>query len=486
MGISVFGICPRIKGLVNEHNALLIGNFNEFRRGGVVGDANGVAAHLLENLHLPLDGAIPGLRAKRPLVVVHTDAFELGGLAVEFKAIGAVKICPTEAELGLAGVYHRITHQNFRLQRIESGRIRRPEGGILNLGSLRNVGRCSSGNLNCSLGSSCGSGNLRALLVNSLLDGHRCWLGRGVFHHRLNVHGAVFATGSSQVGRGHIDAALGHVHRIGDGEVYRAVDAAAGVPAAGGRLVFHFHSNDVFALKIELVLGQLERERRIAIGMEAQLFAIEIDRGIHIDAAKVNGDVLPLPLRGQGEGFAVPACAAGQVAAFRFTAGGVALLDAIVMGQIHVAPGRIIIGRICAARAQIEAPVVAEVHLAGTSAVGIDVNCLLRRGGLRLGGARLSCGECLWNKSQDHHQCKQHCGEPFGAFENICISHSLPPSFVGISMASRLQYLLHRRLKRDSRFAFNHKKYRLQTAPKNKHGFPIHDWSKAVQQSGYA
>ena len=276
------------------------------------------------------------------------------------------------------------------------------------------------------------------------------------------------------------------MHRIGDGEVHRAVDAAAGVPAAGGRLVFHFHSNDVFALKIELVLGQLERERRIAIGMEAQFFAIEIDRGIHIDAAKVNGDVLPLPLWGQGEGFAVPAGSSGQVAALGFTAGGVALLDAIVMGQIHVAPGRIIIGRICAARAQIEAPVVAEVHLAGTSAVGIDVNCLLRRGRLRLGGARLSCGECLGNKSQDHHQCKQHCGEPFGAFENICISHSLPPSFVGISMASRLQYLLHRRLKRDSRFAFNHKKYRLQTAPKNKHGFPIHDWSKAVQQSGYA
>ena len=152
VGISVFGVSPRIKGLVNEHNALLIGNFNEFRRGGVVGNADGVAAHLLEDLHLPLDGAIPCLRAKRSLVVVHTDAFELGGLAVEFKAIGAVKICPTEAELGLAGVYHRITHQNFRLQRIESGRIRRPEGGILNLGSLRNLRRCTglqTGSVSC-------------------------------------------------------------------------------------------------------------------------------------------------------------------------------------------------------------------------------------------------------------------------------------------------------------------------------------------------
>ena len=217
MGVSIFGVCPRIKGLVNEHNALLIGNFNELRRSGIVGDTDGVAAHLLENLHLPLHGAIPRLRAKRPLVVVHTDAFELGLNTIECEAIILAKCCPAEAKLGLAGVYHRITHQNFRLQRIENGRIRRPEGGILNLGSLRNVGRCSSGNLNCSLGSSSGSGSLRALLVNSLLDGHRCWLGRGVFHCGFHVHGAVAAIRISQLGRGHIDAVLRHVHWIGDG-----------------------------------------------------------------------------------------------------------------------------------------------------------------------------------------------------------------------------------------------------------------------------
>ena len=77
--------------------------------------------------------------------------------------------------------------------------------------------------------------------------------------------------------------------------------------------------------------------------MEAQLVTVEVHRGAHIYAAEVDADNLVPPLLGGGEGLAVPPGTAGQVAALGLTAAGITLFDAVIVGQVHVSPARIVV-----------------------------------------------------------------------------------------------------------------------------------------------
>ena len=424
LGVAVLGQSPGVEGLVDEHDALAVGDLHQLGSGGVMGNADGVAAHLLEDLHLALDGAVPGLGAQSALVVVHAHALETGGYAVELKT-GAVIVegQPAETELGGIGVHHLIVHQHLGDGGVQVGVVSVPQLGAVHLGGeghvLGGVGVHGDG-----LAGDRSHGLLAAQLVDALTHHHVGGLTALVGHGGDHIHGAVGTLGLSQVGGGDVSTIAVHVHGIGDGQVHGAVDTAAGIPTAGGSLVLHLHGQHVVALIVQVLLGQLEGKRGIAIGVEAQLMAIEVHGGVHVHAAEIDRYDLVLPLRGDGEGLAVPAGAAQQVAALGLAALAVLLLDAVVVGQIHVPPSGVVVVGVCVAAAQVEPPVVIEVHSAAVPAVGVDVDRLLRRGSLCAGRATLATGECA-NRYQvcAHHQGQSACKQPF------LLEHDIPPSF---------------------------------------------------------
>ena len=389
-----------------------------------MGDADGVAAHLLEDLHLTLDGPVPGLGAQSALVVVHAHALETGGHTVELKPSGVVvELSPAEAELGGIGVHHLLVHQHLSDGGVQVGGVGVPQLGVVHLGGEGHVlgGTSVHGD---GLPGDGSHGLLAAQLVDALTHHHVGGLAALVGHGGDHVHGAVGTLGLSQLGGGDVSTVAVHMHGIGDGQVHGAVDTAAGIPTAGGSLVLHLHGQHVVALIVQVLLGQLEGKRGIAIGVEAQLMAIEVHGGVHVHAAEIDRYDLVLPLRGDGEGLAVPAGAAQQVAALGLAALAVLLLDAVVVGQIHVPPSGVVVVGVCVAAAQVEPPVVVEVHSAAVPAIAVDVDGLLRRGSLCAGGATLATGECAnCYQVRAHHQGQSACQQPF------LLEHDIPPSF---------------------------------------------------------
>ena len=376
--VAVFLHDPHVEGLVDEHHALFVGNLNELRSGGVMGNADGVTAHFLQNLHLTLDGAVPSLGTQGALVMVHTNALELDRFAVKCKTVFAAEGGPAEAELGLVSIHHGVVHQDLGLQGVEVGGIGGPQSGGFYLGGHFHIGGAAGGNGSGLRAGDAGHSLFHTLLIDGLTQRDRSGGIGVVLHGGHDVHGAVSAVAGLQLGGGHIGAVAGHMDRISDGEMNGTIDTAAGIPAAGGGVVLHLDGDHVLSLEVEQLIGQLERESGVAVGMEAQLLTIEVDGGIHVHAAKINGDGLAFPLRGNTEGLAVPARAAGQVAAFGLVAGGIFLLNAIIVGQVHVAPAGVIVIGGGAAVAQVKTPVVVEIHGTAGAAVGVDIHSLFR------------------------------------------------------------------------------------------------------------
>ena len=81
------------------------------------------------------------------------------------------------------------------------------------------------------------------------------------------------------------------MHAVGDGEGDVAVDAGAGVPAAGRQPVLDLDDDGVLPTELG-VAGQVEGERRVAVRMGAELDAVEPDGGVHVHAVEVDGDAL--------------------------------------------------------------------------------------------------------------------------------------------------------------------------------------------------
>ena len=164
-------------------------------------------------------------------------------------------------------------------------------------------------------------------------------------------------------------AVIADVHAVGDGEGDVAVDAGAGVPAAGRQPVLDLDDDGVLPTELG-VAGQVEGERRVAIRMGAELDAVEPDGGVHVHAVEVDGG------------------AAGKVCAFGLITLRVLLRDAVVMRQVDLLPGRIVERRILRLHGigQHELPVGVEIRgaiLLGIHGAGVDH---LRRGAHLRGG----------------------------------------------------------------------------------------------------
>ena len=76
--IIVFGFAafPAVEGLIHDDHAQAVAEIEQFRGGRIVAGANGVAAHLLQDFDLPLQGADVDGGAQRAEVVVVADAVQ--------------------------------------------------------------------------------------------------------------------------------------------------------------------------------------------------------------------------------------------------------------------------------------------------------------------------------------------------------------------------------------------------------------------------
>ena len=110
---------PGVKCFLNDHQAQLVANLQQLVGRRVVGDADSIDAHPLEDFHLSLDGTVIRHSAQCALVVVHTHAVELHPLAVEEEAVVDGKLRPTESKAALITVGNNAVHQNLCHQVVE-------------------------------------------------------------------------------------------------------------------------------------------------------------------------------------------------------------------------------------------------------------------------------------------------------------------------------------------------------------------------------
>ena len=319
------------------------------------------------------------LRAQSALVVVHTHALQLQGLTIQIEAGVLVEADIAETEVGIVGIHHSAVHLDLRADHIHIGvggapQLRRGRGS-----QFRRNGSDSTGIHGNSLGADSALGLFHiALFIEGVGQDH---VGSGVTaiaDGGLDVHLVVGGGLFIQIGGGNVGAIQVHMDLFGGGQLHITVNAAAGIPAAGGGLVIDLDSDHVLLAELDVV-GDIKGEGGVAIGVAAQLLAIDIDGGVHVHTIEVDADLLVPECLIQSEGLAIPADTTGEVCTLGLHGLRVVLLNAVVMGKVHTLPaGGIKFRPLCTGRlAQIELPVVVEVHGAETAcAIAADIDDL--------------------------------------------------------------------------------------------------------------
>src|SRR6266702_2445475 len=76
------GHLPFVEGLVHHQKPHAVAEVQEFRRMGIVAGANGIAAHLAQNLQPPLPNPFGHGSANTTSIVVKANAIQLDALSV--------------------------------------------------------------------------------------------------------------------------------------------------------------------------------------------------------------------------------------------------------------------------------------------------------------------------------------------------------------------------------------------------------------------
>ena len=277
IGVSVLGIDPAVKEFLDHQQAQFVADVDEVLVGGVVAGADGVDAHVLHDGELAVHGVIVGGGAQSALVVVEADAVELDILPVEMES-GAVKAEIAEAEGGLHGIHHLSADGELGADGVQVGVVHRPE---LRTGYHR-AGRGGHrlAGIDCD-----GSAGCIIRLNHRVGHGHLHGRIAVVDHVGLHLYGAV---SGADIRRGDIVALVVHVDGVGDDQSDVTVDAAAGVPAAGGDIVHGLDGDDIVgdAVAGEIV-GDVKGKGGIAVVVFADKGPVDIDVGIGIDAVEL-------------------------------------------------------------------------------------------------------------------------------------------------------------------------------------------------------
>src|ERR1700694_2492069 len=100
--------------------------------------------------------------------------------------------------------------------------------------------------------------------------------------------------------------------RLGDGYLHVPINARSGIPAATRKLrVVHTNGKHVSPGEVE-GRRQIKAETCICVGMNAELFAIEIHGGVARDPIKLDADPLSFPVRRCSKCLSIPAHAGGK------------------------------------------------------------------------------------------------------------------------------------------------------------------------------
>ena len=218
---------PVIKGFNHQHHAQFIAQLHQLGSRHVVGGADGIGSHILQQLHLMAEGRTVDGSSQRTQVVVVADPLELGGYTVEEESQLGNILQFAHAETGLVAIHHLAAYLHLGAGCIESGRIGTPQRGSSDqkllymllsvsyiggfVGSyLLAVGR-KDGGTNFDTLSLAGSGNLH-------LQPYRCLFGR-------------------DEGGGDVGSPNGDMHSIGNNQMDITVEAGTGIPARGTLIV---------------------------------------------------------------------------------------------------------------------------------------------------------------------------------------------------------------------------------------------------------
>jgi len=118
---------PFVEGLVHDQKTQPVAQIKKLGRGRVVRGANGIAAHVLQQVQPPDPHALGDRRAHRTAVVVQAHALELHWLVVEEKTAINVKSDAADPNRRLVGINDLASSLHATAHSIEIRRVRRPQ-----------------------------------------------------------------------------------------------------------------------------------------------------------------------------------------------------------------------------------------------------------------------------------------------------------------------------------------------------------------------
>ncbi len=185
--IIVFGFAafPAIEGLIHNEHAQAVAEIEQFRGGRIVAGANGVAAHLLQNFDLPLQGAEVDGGAEGAEVVVVADAVQGNAAAVEQKTVVGRELNFADAKGSLVAVNHFAVLLDGSDHQVTVGLFEAPEAGMAEFDLVFGQGGLARGDWDVALrqrGDGAAPEAVGAELEDLILDGDGAF-GVGVVLH---------------------------------------------------------------------------------------------------------------------------------------------------------------------------------------------------------------------------------------------------------------------------------------------------------------
>ena len=259
---------PVVERLDHEHHAHLVAQLDQLGGGHIVGGADGVDAHILEELYLMAQGRTVDGGSEGAEVVVVADTLELGELAVEEEALLGDIFDGADAEAGVIVVELSAVDTQCGTGGVEGRRRGAPELGGADkeiLCELLAVGMIYRGvgghDLALGVENVGGHGDLLALCgsVNLHLEAHR-----GI----LLAH----------LGSGDVGAPGGDMQTRGVDHMDVAVEARAGIPAGGFLEILEVYLEEILA-RLD-VIAEIDVKRVVSVWPEGYLLAVDLDMGV--------------------------------------------------------------------------------------------------------------------------------------------------------------------------------------------------------------
>ena len=332
--IVVLGLsaAPHVETLIHDDQTHRVAHRKQLGSGRVVTAADGVDTHGLQPRELAVKGILVEGSAQGTKIVVLADAIDLHVATIEPEACLGVEAEGAEGCGRGDAINYLAANDHFRYHLVDVTLVDIPQQGFPHGEHL-------------ALAAAFMAGHDTTVGVEELMTHLRL---RGLRTVVVQCHIDPHLPGVALAPLGHgVDAPLGHAQGRGGGEPHMTIDAAARIPTTVGLVaIIDTNGQDVLSRPVEIG-GEVVLEGGVAIGARAQGVAVDIDRGVHIDAVEGDEDAIVGRACGQAEMLSVPTYAAGKRAATGAT--GVANMevafDSPVVGQGETAPTTVVIGR---------------------------------------------------------------------------------------------------------------------------------------------